>query len=223
MKKLLLILTLSVSFVGTSQTETETTAKNESDPFRNFYVGIGGTVQSKYNLDEKLSNANLPSLNTAALELVLGWNIFEEKFSGDYEIGFFAGQNESGNNKNRIMGANFRYRAHYNFVNKENVAFTGGLNFAYTINQVDVFSQNATIDMDNLGATTNVLTINNQMVYAGPSVALYVFRDMKFPLRLNLGYELALTRGRWKSDFSSINNTIGENGNNRFVFGITLL
>jgi hypothetical protein len=223
MKKLLLVLTLSVSLAGVAQTETETTTKNESDPFRNFYVGIGGTVQSKYNLDEKLSNANLPTLNTTALELVLGWNVFEEKFSGDYEFGFFGSQNGSGNNKNRIMGANFRLRAHYNFVNKEKVAFTGGLNFAYTANQVDVFSQNETIDLNSLAGATNVLTIRNEMVYTGPSVALYVFRDKKFPLRLNLGYELALTRGRWKSDFSGIDNTIGESGNNRFVFGITLL
>jgi len=222
MKKLLLVLMLSVGLAGIAQTETETTAKNESAIDRNFYFGIGGTVQSKYNLDEKLSNANLPTLNTAALELVLGWNVFGEKFSGDYEIGFFGSQNDTGNNKNRIMGANFRLRTHYNFVNKEKVAFTGGLNFAYTVNQVDVFSENATIDMNNLG-TNNVLTIRNEMVYAGPSVALYVFKDKKFPLRVNLGYELALTRGRWKSDFSGINNTIGESGNNRFVFGITLL
>ena len=227
MKKLLLVLALSVSLAGISQTETETetktTTKNESDSFRNFYIGIGGTVQSKYNLNEKLSSAGLPTLNLTVAEFTFGWNSFQEKFSGDYEFGFFGGRNDAGNEGNRLMGFNLRLRQHYNIVNKKKVAFTGGLNFVYTTNQVDVFSPNATIDMNDLGASNNVLTIRNAMFYVGPSVALYVFRDMKFPLRLNLGYELALTRGRWKSDFSSINNTIGENGNNRFVFGITLL
>ncbi len=222
MKKLLLMLTLSINLAVIAQTETKPVNESEDLKDTKFYIGIGGSVQNKYNLDEKLSKANLPTLNTTALELTVGWNVFEQKYSGDYEIGFFGSQNDSGNSKNRIMGANFRVRAHYNFVNKEKVAFTGGLNFAYTVNQVDVFSRIATIDLDDLGAT-NVLTIRNEMVYVGPSVGVYLFKNKKYATRINLGYEFALTRGRWKSDFSGVNNTVGESGNNRFVFGITLL
>jgi hypothetical protein len=222
MKKLLLLLTLSVSFAGMAQTETETTTEKEDKVHSEFYIGLGGTVQSKYNLNDKLVSAGLPELNLTVFEFVGGWNVFEEKYSGDFELGLFGSQNDAGNKRSRIMGLNSRIRAHYNIVNKEKVAFTGGLNFAFTTNQVDVFSRDATIDLNNLG-TENALIIRNEMFYVGPSVALYVFRDKKFPLRLNLGYEVALTRGRWKSDFSGVNNTVGENGNNRFIFGITLL
>jgi hypothetical protein len=223
MKKLLLVLVLSVSFAGVAQTDTETAKEKDDKVKSEFYIGVGGNLQSKYNLNDKLSSAGLPELNLTVFEFALGWNVFEEKYSTDFELGFFGGENDEGSERSRIMGLNSRIRVHYNIVNKEKVAFTGGLNFAYTTNQVDVFSRDATIDMNDLGAAANVLTIRNAMFYVGPSLGVYLFKDKKYATRINLGYELALTRGRWKSDFSGINNTIGESGNNRFVFGITLL
>jgi hypothetical protein len=223
MRKLLLVLAMSTSLLGIAQTETEPTVEKEKEGRAEFYIGLGGMSQSKYNLNEKLSDADLPTLNLTVFEFMVGWNVFEEQYSGDFELGGFGGQNGSGNEKSRVIGFNMRLRPHYNIINKEKIAFTGGLNFAYTTNQVDVFSSNAIIDLNNLEMTKNVLTIKNAMFYVGPSVGVYLFKNRTFATRVNLGYEFALTRGRWKSDFSAVNNTIGESGNNRFVFGITLL
>jgi hypothetical protein len=52
---------------------------------------------------------------------------------------------------------------------------------------------------------------------------MYLFKKSSFQVKVNAGYELALTRGRYDSEFGSILNNVGESGNNRFVFGITLL
>lgn len=223
MKKILLFAMLSVGFAAVAQTETEVEKETKDKGKSEWYIGIGGATQGKYNLNDKLSNANLPTLNNTSFEFALGWNVFEDKYSGDFEIGGIASQNDLGNDKNRHMGVNIRLRPHYNFVVKEKVAFTGGLNFTYTTNQVDAYSSDNIVDLNNLAGVTNVLTLRNAMFYTGPSVALYLFRDKSFKTRINLGYELALTRGRWKSDFSGITNTVGESGNNRFIFGITLL
>ena len=223
MKKLLALLAMSATLSVMAQTENDSTSSKREKGHADWYIGVGGITQSKYNLNDKLASASLPELNLTVFEFAVGMNVFEDKYSGDIEFGFFGNQNDEGNERSRLVGINSRLRAHYNIVNTEKVAFTGGLNFTYTTNQVDIFSRNATIDMNNLGASKNDLSIRNAMFYVGPSVALYLFKNKKYETRVNLGYELALTRGRYKSDFSSINNAIGESGNNRFVFGITLL
>jgi hypothetical protein len=213
MRKFLLLLALSLSLPGFAQDTTETsTDEKKSDVKFDLYIGIGGIVQGDYNLNEKLSNASLPEIGLTVPE-----------FTGGFEFGFFGAENKSANERSRIMGFNSRVIAHYNLINKEKIAFTGGLNIGYTSNQVDVYSKNTVVDLNNLGDQANALILRNGMFFAGPSVGVYLFKNKKYATRVNLAYELALTRGRWKSDYSAINNTVGESGNNRFVFGITLL
>ena len=123
------------------------------------------------------------------------------------------------------MGFTSRLRFHYNIVNKEKFAFTGGLNLAYGGNQVTFNSKNRTIDLNDLQPNNNSgeYTLRNNMLFAGPSVAFYYNIGKKMRLRLNVGYEFALTNGRWKSDYANIANTVNENGNNRFLFNLSLL
>jgi hypothetical protein len=61
------------------------------------------------------------------------------------------------------------------------------------------------------------------MLYVGPSASLYLFRLTNWKLRAKVAYEFALTRGRWRSEFLKVNNTVGEQGNNRFMFTLTTL
>jgi hypothetical protein len=91
--------------------------------------------------------------------------------------------------------------------------------------QYDIYSKNNTIDLNDLDPNSNSghVSFNNQMLYFGPSVSMYLFKKSDFEVKVNAGYEFALTRGRYDSEFGSVLNNIGESGNNRFVFGITLL
>jgi hypothetical protein len=58
------------------------------------------------------------------------------------------------------------------------------------------------------------------MLFAGPSVGVLFKNKNKVIGRLNIGYEFALTNGKWKSDFGSVQNTVREQGVNRFMVGI---
>lgn len=187
MKKLALMLLLSAGFSAVAQTETSTEEK-KAEPKFDFYFGIGGLAQSKYNLNDKLSSASLPELNLTAAEFTLGWNVFGEKFSGGYELGFIGTEDRVGNGRSRLIGLNNRLVAHYNFVNKEKIAFTGGLNIGYTTNQVDIYYNNTVVDLDDLAGKTNVLTLRNGMLFAGPSVGVYLFKNKKYATRVNLAY-----------------------------------
>jgi hypothetical protein len=220
MKNIIINAILLLSVFGFSQ-EAETT---ESKVKTDFYVGLG-MLNQKYNLNEKLKASNVATLSENELDFQLGMNFFSKKYSGDVELSTSISRNENNNSENLLMGFTSRLRFHYNIVNKEKFAFTGGLNLAYGGNQVTFNSKNRTIDLNDLQPNNNSgeYTLRNNMLFAGPSVAFYYNIGKKMRLRLNVGYEFALTNGRWKSDYANIANTVNENGNNRFLFSLSLL
>jgi len=216
-----LIALLFVSWSFAQESETPTTEK----PKFYFTYGINAQVQDKLNIDSKLQNVGLPALNSFTPELFVGMTLFGQKFSGDVDFGFLNSKNESGTNSNRYIGFTTRIRAHYNIVNKEKIAFTGGLNISNTTGELIVYANNNVFDVNNLNPINNLGTVSlrNTMFFAGPSASLYLFNNKKTKIRLNAGYEFAFTNGKWKSDYASVLNTVKEQGNNRFVFGISLL
>lgn len=224
MKKVLFTLVLLSSYVGFSQVQSSDSTKTKKVKV-DGYIGFNGNINDNMNLNKKLSNADLPELDSFVPELTFGLNVFGKEYSGDIEFGFLFAKPEKDNNEMKYRGFNTRMRVHYNLVNKEKFAFTTGLSLAYMGSQYDIYSKNNTIDLNDLDPNSNSghVSFNNQMLYFGPSVSMYLFKKSSFEVKVNAGYEFALTRGRYDSEFGSILNNIGESGNNRFVFGITLL
>jgi hypothetical protein len=213
-----------LSAVTYSQEKVIDTIKKKEKKISIYY---GGSVSfnDDFNLNKKLRNSNLPELKTSIPDFVFGLNYFWKKYSGDAEFGFLYSKSDKGVNEIKQMGFNSRIRVHYNLVDREKFAFTTGLSVAYTGNEYDIFNKNNTIDLNDLEPNNNSGHVNftNAMLYFGPSTSFYFFRKSDWNVRLNLGYEFALTRGRYDSEFGSVINNIGESGNNRFVFGITLM
>uniref|UniRef100_UPI004049DF76 hypothetical protein n=1 Tax=Flavobacterium sp. TaxID=239 RepID=UPI004049DF76 len=219
MEKIILLVSLvSTSFIFAQQDA------DKSKETVDFYIGLGLNSQNQFKLNSKLNSADLPELKETMPEFHLGMNVFGEKYSGDVEFGFLYAEADKANVENKYMSFSVRLKAHYNLINKEKTAFTGGLSFAITNAEADIFAKNNTIDLNNFSPSNiSHVSLKNQMFYVGPSVALYVLKHKSSKIRINLGYEFAFTNGKWKSDFTSVQNTIKENGTNRLVFGISLL
>ena len=225
MKKTLLVLIAFTTTVLFAQEKSSDSTKTPKNCIIKTYIGFNGHVNDNLNLNKKLRNSNLPEMNSFVPEFTLGLNFFGKKYSGNFEFGFMFSKPEEGNNEMKYRGYNSRLRLHYNLVDKEKFAFTSGLSFAFTGNEYDIYSKDNTIDLNNLEPNNNAGHVNfsNQMFYVGPSASVYLFKKTSMRLRLNVGYELAITRGRYRSEYGSILNNINESGNNRFIFGISLL
>ncbi len=223
MKKFTLLLVFAIPALCGAQD-----VGNDSKKFKvetDFYVGLSINVNQSLNLNQKLRNGNLPEMRNAVPELSIGLNFLGEKYSGDLEFGTSFLENEKGNNTLKYLGLNGRGRFHYNLIHKPKVTFAGGLSIAYQTNRYDLFSNNNSTDLNVLNPELNSghVNIENRMFFVGPSTSLFLLKKSSFKLRLNAGYEFALTRGKYRSEFGSITNNIRENGNNRFVFGIAFL
>jgi hypothetical protein len=220
LKVLIALFFVSLSFAQ----EKEGTTTTEKPKFY-FTYGLNAQVQDELSIDKKLKAAGLPEVNSFTPEFFIGMTLFGKKYSGDIDFGFLNSKNEAGNNENRYIGFTTRLRVHYNLINKEKVAFTTGLNLSNTTGELVIFTKNNLIDLNDLTPANNVgnLSLRNNLFFVGPSASLYLFNNKSTKLRLNVGYEFAFTNGKWKSDYADVNNTVKEQGNNRLVFGITLL
>jgi hypothetical protein len=221
MKNVYLFVVMMLTVVSYSQEKVIDSIK-EKEKKVSIYIGGFVSFNDDFNLNKKLRNSNLPELKTSIPDVVLGLNYFGKKYSGDAEFGFLYSKSDKGANQTKQMGFNSRIRVHYNLVDREKFAFTTGLSVAYTGNEFDIFNKNNTIDLNDLEPNNNSGHVNftNAMLYFGPSASFYFFRKSDWNVRLNLGYEFALTSGKYDSEFGSVINNIGESGNNRFVVGI---
>jgi hypothetical protein len=212
---------MAVTMIGYSQEKVADTIKKK-DFNASIYYGVNVSFNDNFNLNKKLSNSNLPELKTSISEFAFGINFFGKKYSGDLEFGFSYDNSDKGENETRQAGINTRLRVHYNLVDREKFAFTTGLSMAYVGTEYDIFNKNNTIDLNNLepNNSSGHVNFNNSMLYFGPSTSFYFFRKSNWQVRLNLGYEFALTQGRYRSEYGSILNNIGEAGKNRFLVGI---
>lgn len=204
--------------------EKEASTSTEKTKFY-FTYGVNAQVHDRLNIDDKLQSAGLPTVRSFTPEFFIGMTFFDKKFSGDVDFGFLSSKNDNASNENKYTGFTTRLRVHYNVINKEKIAFTTGLNFSNTISDLNIYSSNNTIDLNDLTPVNNIgnVSLRNSMFYVGPSASVYLFKNKSTKLRLNAGYEFAFTNGKWKSDYANVINTVKEQGNNRFVFGITLL
>ena len=221
MKNVYLFVVMMLTVVTYSQEKVIDSIKKKEKKVSIYYGGFV-SFNDDFNLNKKLRNSNLPELKTSIPDFVFGLNYFGKKYSGDAEFGFLYSKSDKGANEIKQMGFNSRIRVHYNLVDREKFAFTTGLSVAYTGNEYDIFNKNNTIDLNDLEPNNNSGHVNftNAMLYFGPSTSFYFFRKSDWNVRLNIGYEFALTRGRYDSELGSVINNIGESGNNRFVVGI---
>lgn len=223
MKKIILPVLLLVATLTTAQ---ETNSEKNPDKLKAFFTyGVNLQVHDEFAINSKLNQAGLPELKTTTPELFLGMTFFGKKYSGDLDFGFLNSKNENDANENKYIGFTTRLRVHYNVINKEKIAFTTGLNISNTTGELNIYSKNNPIDLNNLVPDFNSghVSLRNNLYYAGPSASVYFFKNKTTQLRLNVGYEFAFSKGNWKSDYGNVLNSVNERGNNRFLFGLTIM
>lgn len=198
----------------TQITVTETTVKNEK-PY-GLYVGFGAVFMGDYNLNEKLAQSNMPEIGSVAPEFTFGFTFTEpgEKLYMDVEATGAYMDKKSDTDRIKTTTGMAKMRIHYKFFGNNKWFFSAGGDISYNITQVNLYSRTNVIDLNSLNpsAHTGHISMYSQQLTLGPSVALGFCRDMTFPLRLHVGYDIGLTNGKWKSEFANINNTVKENG-----------
>ena len=197
---------------------SETTVKREN-PF-NFYVGFGAAFLGDFNINDKLAQSGMPQVASTAPEFTFGFNFSDPGENLYMDVEGVAAYLDKKDDLNRVrtVSGGAKIRVHYKLKSNEKwfLSVGGDLNFLTT--QVNINSRDNIVDMNNLNpaAYTGNISLYNNQFGLGPSVAVAVCQDMLFPLRFNFGYDIGLTKGKWKSQYADVSNTIDESGHGRF-------
>jgi uncharacterized protein YhjY with autotransporter beta-barrel domain len=223
MKNILFIATLLFAQFSLGQ-EDQMIPTNNQDEFPKFdiFIGVGGVFYNDFAINSKIKASAMPEIRESMPELLVGLTTSSEKYWIDAELTFSYSNTDNNTTENQLASGSFRLRGHYNFAKLKRIDFSGGLNIAYSYNELNLFSKNNDINLDDLNPENNSghVSLKNDIFYAGPSLAVNFRSKEKVSIRLNMGYEFAFTNGKWKSDFANVSNTVKENGQNRFMVGL---
>ena len=224
MKKIFFIaVVLLAQFTFAQEQETISTDEKKCVlPKMDLYIGLGGVFYNDFSLNQKIRASGMPEIREAMPELTIGINSLWEKYSFDMDLSSSYSTKKNNTTENKLASGTLRLRGHYNFVNKSRILLSGGLNVAYTHNDLNLYSRDNDINLNDLNPENNSghVSLKNDIFYAGPSVAFNLKRKEKLSIRLNVGYEFAFTNGKWKSDYANVSNTVKENGQNRLMVGV---
>lgn len=224
MKKIVLmaIAVLGTQFAIAQETETTTTTSSQQPlgkrerPF-NFYFGFGVNVVGDYKINDKLKASDMPEIATTLPEFTFGFNYDngdETNFYHDLEFSIGYVDKKTTEDRMKATVAYGRLRPQYKFVNTDSYFFSAGLDLVYSQTYINLYSRGNTIDLDDLnpGTHTGHIAMRSGQFALGPAVALGLFQNKTFPIRINAGYNIGLSKGKWKSDFASVTNSVNESG-----------
>ena len=208
---LALFCTISMSF-----------AQAEKDSVRvsnGLYISSGFISQSRWDINQKLITANFPAISNSRSEFTIGYRFIGKKFSSNLETATSYFEAVNSGNETLLRSNTTRLNVSYPIINNPNFTFAVGLNASYAVTRLNLGRENAVIDLNNITATNDMgrLSLRSNVILAGPSTSLLVAKDKWYETEVRIAYEFALTNGRWYSDFVSVQNSITEKGNGRFL------
>lgn len=208
-----------------AQDDTVIQSNNDPDDTKiSFYFGGGVAVLGDYNINKNLQVAGMPEIQGTMPELTIGYTISAPKVAIDFELNANYMDDRDNTSRLRILGSGVKLRGHYVPYKTDAFFVSGGLDLSYVVTQFDLNDRSNVIDLNDLDPATQTghISLNNALLYAGPSVAVGLFQNKSFPVRINVGYDFALTNGKWKSEFANVVNQVGESGHSRFYAKINL-
>lgn len=227
----LLGLNAAVTAQETETVTTTTTTTTETKPVRvikdrfNLYAGFGVNILGDYKMNDKLKASGMPEIASAAPEVTFGFNYTpsDSRFYHDLELAAAYMDEKTTTNRLKTTVASFKFRLHYKVIETQKLFLSGGLDLGYAQTIVNLYSRGNTIDLNDLDPSTHTghINMNSSQFTLGPSVALGLFQD-SFPVRINAGYSIGVTKGKWESEFAKVQNTVNESGLGSFYAKVSI-
>ena len=160
---------LLAQFTFAQEQETVSTEEKKCVlPKTDLYFGIGGVFYNDFTLNQKIQASGMPEIRESMPELLIGINALWEKYSFDAELSSNYSNRKNSTTENKLASGTLRLRGHYNFVNKSRILLSGGLNVAYTHNDLNLFSRDNDINLNDLNPENNSghVSLKNDIFYS---------------------------------------------------------
>lgn len=189
-----------------------------------LYASFGAAMFGDFKINDKLRSAGVPRLPDAMPEFTVGLNATMEKWFLDFEVNANYSDDKNAGTRVRVGAVGAKLRWHYIPFKTKSFFASAGADVSWVSMQADIFTRGNVIDLNDLdpSAHSGHISLKNDQLMAGPSIALGFLQNKSCPLRLNIGYEWGITNGKWDSDFADVSNTVKESGLGRAYAKLTL-
>ena len=224
MKKII-ILAMALGFANSTIAQEAVKDSVSQKVKVDFYFGAGAVINGDFKINDRLAAAGMPEIESTVPEFSIGLNLAGEQWTADIEVSGSYFKKDRNPLRSEALSSGIRLRGHYvPFRTSKFFASIGG-DLSYNANKFNFYNRSQHIDLNDLNPTTQLgnIQLNNNMFYVGPSVAFGFLQNKSTKLRLNLGYDIAAISGKWKSDYTSVDNSFRESGHDRFYVKLTIL
>lgn len=194
-------------------------AQDDKDRIK-WHYSLGAMVNPDFNINEKLRSVGVHRIEDVSPMVTFGWSAAaSNKIDIGIDFGVATTPYGRKNKGYNLVQVPVSLIVHYNFLNREKVALSAGLNGSYTFYDLSIYADDTVIDMNNLEPSENTgyIRMHNQAVHVGPSVAFTFLKHKITPLTLTIGYDFAVTNIKWDSDYASLTNPVKENGGRAYI------
>lgn len=212
-------------FAQETTTVTVVEKENTNDAKMDLYFAVGVNILSDYKINKNLKAAGMPEIGSATPEFTFGLNFGGQKWLTDVEASASYWKKDNNPLRSTAISSTVKFRGHYVPYRTEKFFISAGVDLSYMMNDFNFYNRNAEIDLNDLDPTTQTghIQLKNNMLYVGPSVSIGFLQNKSTKLRLNFGYDIAAISGKWKSDYTDVNNSFRENGHDKFYIKLTIL
>lgn len=219
------MLALTLGLANAAFAQTTATDSTSSKVKVDFYFAAGVVINGDYKINDNLKAVGMPEIERTIPDFSVGINLSGQKWTADLEVSASYWKKDNNPFRSEAIASGFKLRGHYVPYKTNKFFVSAGADLSYQNNKFNFYNRNQHLDLNDLDPSTQLgnIQLNNDLFYAGPSVAFGFLQNKSTKLRLNIGYDIAVISSKWKSDYTTVDNTFRENGHDRFYVKLTIL
>jgi hypothetical protein len=203
--------------VPLTNTEIESLVNPDQKKWRNVYLSLGGEFIDKHSINSNLLAQEIPEIADDLFYFGLGFSYRNQDFLDTFEseLGFNFANNTNADSDfgNSYTELQLQLRYERKLAELKSAFFAIGLQGKYVFAGLDLYPENAEVNLDALSCSPNNTSLQHQALFFGPSFSFnYIHGDNnRLLLRMMVNYDFNLYAGNWEAEYGTIVNSFKEN------------
>jgi hypothetical protein len=192
-------------------------AKNKIEG--SFYGTVATSIWNHFSINQTLSNNDLKTVNLVMPSAGLGTYLKYKKFRVGVGFNFMTGRGKADQSSYKFNAIPLDFNLGYDVLKISDWSVSAGLIMAYIPTSLELYTKEGLIDMSNINPSVQpgLIKLYNSFFLLGTYLGIDLFPGSDFPIKVTVSYEFNLNSAIWKSEYATLANAPGEDGNRLLI------
>lgn len=184
-----------------------------------FYGTVATSFWNHFSINKTLSNNDLKTVDLVMPSAGLGTYLKYKKFRVGIGFNFMTGRGKANQSSYKFNAIPLDLNLGYDILKISDWSVSVGLIMDYIPTSLELYTKEGLIDISNINPSTQpgLIKLYNSFFLLGPYMGIDLFPGSDFPIKATISYEFNLNRGIWKSEYATLANAPGEDGNRLLI------